>query len=69
VKEAGLPGPVSPVPVPVGVGPEIEAGTVPLPTILIAALVTTPMWKRVGKSVVQVSIDIPCFVPFRINLC
>ena len=47
--EAGLPGSVSPVPVPVGAGPEIEAGTVPLPTILTAALVTAPMLKRVGK--------------------
>ena len=69
MKEAGLPGPVSPVPVPVGVGPEIETGPVPLPAILIAALVTTPMLKRVGKSAVQVSIGIPCFVPFRINFC
>ena len=69
MKEAGLPGPLSHVPVPVGAGPEIEAGTVPLPTILTAALVATPMLKGVGKSAVQVSIGIPCFVPFRINPC
>ena len=59
---------MSPVPVLVGVGPEKEVGTVPLPTILIAAMVTTLMLKPVGKSAVQVSINWhPLFiVPFRL---
>ena len=59
MKEVGLPGPLNPAPRPVGVGPEEELGTAPLPTYLNAALVTAPPLKRVGKKVVTVSAGIP----------
>ena len=58
-REVGLPGPLHPAPVPVGVGPEQVPGTAPLPAILNAALVTAPPLKRVEKAIAAVSIDIP----------
>ena len=59
VREDGLPGPLDPAPIPVGVGPEQTPGTAPLPAILNAALVTAPPLKRVEKAIAAVSIDIP----------
>ena len=59
VREDGLPGPLDPAPVLVGVGLEQAPETAPLPSILNAALVTAPPLKRVEKAIAAVSIDIP----------
>ena len=56
VREVGLPGPMDPVLIPVGTGPEQAPETAPLPTILTAVLVTAPLLKHVQKVVVSVSI-------------
>ena len=58
VREVGLPGPLDPAPIPVGVGPEQAPGTAPLTTILNVALVTAPPLKRVGREFAVVSIAI-----------
>ena len=56
MREDGLPGPLDPAPIPVGVGPEQAPGTAPLPANLNAALVTALPLKRVEKAVAAVSI-------------
>ena len=56
VMEVGLPGPVDPALIPVGMGPEQAPGTAPLLTILTAVLVIAQWLKSVQKAVVQVSI-------------
>ena len=45
VREVGLHGPMDPVLIPVGTGPEQAPGTAPLLTILTAVLVTAPSLK------------------------
>ena len=56
VMEVGLPGPMDPALIPVGMGPEQAPETAPLLTILNAVLETAPSLKHVQKAVVLVSI-------------
>ena len=56
VREVGLPGPMDPALVPVGMGPEQAPETAPLLTILTAVMETAPSLKHVQKAVVLVSI-------------
>ena len=56
VREVGLPGPLDPALIPVGMGPEQAPGTAPLLTILTAAQETAQWLKHVWKIVALVSI-------------
>lgn len=67
MREVGLHGPPDLAPVLVGVERELAQGTVPLPTILIAALVMTPFLNRVEKAVATVSIAIIVYSSSLIN--
>ena len=55
VREVGLPGPMDPALIPVGMGPEQAPGTAPLLTFLNAALVTAPSLKPVKNANAAVS--------------
>ena len=56
VREVGLPGPMDPALIPVGMVPEQAPGTAPLLTILTAVLETAPSLKHAKNAIAAVSI-------------